>query len=601
MTYAMDTIGPKASGGPGHWSHGRLSVPQQPSPFPRRHATLELRLSPSGFTEMPFTPLHGPVASGFSASPSGSSLHTSFSFPLVTAVHESVPAIQDFLSRSYGTIQRRRDPQPQSSASVQTPTRKNRTQSPACATPTRNPRTLSPASVPTPTSDARTPSPVSVQTPTRNPRIQSPATVTKPTRLMLFQGLRPCHINKTNNAVLHHPLQNLIVALHPHRFFENLTHWHRSPAPQYRACARSAGLPPDHLKKSVFDDFSSSKSVETLQQTLSSSGDCEAETNVSTPTSDRVTRPLLGPSHPTHSSNHNSRNVPRPSRASHTTWSKYPTLRCYHQRLEHRPNLHNRCTILRSLQKNKSTRALGRVHDGRYWPDTCCTNASHSKASHGSLINRGENAHMPAAAAPVAKVIWDGLRHELPTPTGQNKGRSTRREEKDRWTRGTTSTGRGMVRGFVCRGVREDQWPLERSVGTIRQQRGSFATTQACSFLQLERTTKSLLSNKISLNSQPLRTHEPASCETPITGVRTQLRSDWYDHETARCTGKKRRSPCSVNDLRGPLPKWHTQASQADWALNWVQQTLRTRQPIHDGCGGHRADMKKKQIQTIEV
>ena len=149
-----------------------------------------------------------------------------------------------------------------------------------------------------------------------------------------------------------------------------------------------------------------------------------------------MTRPLLGPSHPTHSSNHNSRNVPRPSRASHTTWSKYPTLRCYHQRLEHRPNLHNRCTILRSLQKNKSTRALGRVHDGRYWPDTCCTNASHSKASHGSLINRGENAHMPAAAAPVAKVIWDGLRHELPTPTGQNKGRSTparRKRQMDTW------------------------------------------------------------------------------------------------------------------------------------------------------------------------
>ena len=80
--------------------------------FPHRHATLELsaylwRLSPSGFAETPFTSFHRAVVSSFSASPSGSSLQTSFFCPLFTAVHESVPALQHFVPRSYGIIQRR--------------------------------------------------------------------------------------------------------------------------------------------------------------------------------------------------------------------------------------------------------------------------------------------------------------------------------------------------------------------------------------------------------------------------------------------------------------------------------------------------------------
>ena len=47
------------------------------------------RLSPSGFTETPFTSLPRPKASGFSASPSGSRFRTSFSFPHGSAVHEA--------------------------------------------------------------------------------------------------------------------------------------------------------------------------------------------------------------------------------------------------------------------------------------------------------------------------------------------------------------------------------------------------------------------------------------------------------------------------------------------------------------------------------
>ena len=60
------------------------------------------------------------------------------------------------------------------------------------------------------------------------------------------------------------------------------------------------------------------------------------------------------------------------------------------------------------------------------------------------------------------------------------------------------------------------------------------STTSACSSLHLESTNKSPLSSKIPLNSQPLLcTHEPAIIETPVFGVRTLLRSDWYNHKTA--------------------------------------------------------------------
>ena len=88
--------------------------------------------------------------------------------------------------------------------------------------------------------------------------------------------------------------------------------------------------------------------MDTLQHTLWFSGDTEAEINVCLYSR---TCPLLGPSHPTHSSNHNSRNVPKPSRNPHTTPCKLPTFLCYHQRLARGPNLHNHCTILRSLQR----------------------------------------------------------------------------------------------------------------------------------------------------------------------------------------------------------------------------------------------------------
>ena len=53
--------------------------------------------TPSGFMEPPFTPLRGAVDSGFSASPSGSRLRTSFSFHFVTVVHEA----SDVVSMSF--------------------------------------------------------------------------------------------------------------------------------------------------------------------------------------------------------------------------------------------------------------------------------------------------------------------------------------------------------------------------------------------------------------------------------------------------------------------------------------------------------------------
>ena len=51
--------------------------------------TCSWRPSPSGCTETPSASCHGTVASGLPASPSGSSLHTYFSSPYVTAVHET--------------------------------------------------------------------------------------------------------------------------------------------------------------------------------------------------------------------------------------------------------------------------------------------------------------------------------------------------------------------------------------------------------------------------------------------------------------------------------------------------------------------------------
>ena len=60
--------------------------------------TCPWRLSPSEFTETPFTSPDQSMASGVTASPSRSRLHTCFSFPFVAAVHEASDEVSSMSS-----------------------------------------------------------------------------------------------------------------------------------------------------------------------------------------------------------------------------------------------------------------------------------------------------------------------------------------------------------------------------------------------------------------------------------------------------------------------------------------------------------------------